>query len=281
LTRVGVAFIVETFVLENVNLKRKLSRPEYEQVAPALQRRLYELERVCWQEGISSIVVFEGWDAAGKGSCISALTQRLDPRGFKLHAIDSPRTFERSYPWLWRYWLKVPNRGEMVIFDRSWYRRVVDEYIDGAISLQQQQASLKDILEFERMLADDGTAVIKFFLHISKNEQKCRFKKIESDPLESWRITRQDWRRHKKYDEYFETFEEVLELTDSDASPWTIVEATSRWYARIKVFETIIAALEARMGGAAPPPSQDDEDARKDADLRSAMSTLEPEEAVP
>src|SRR5688500_1125563 len=129
-------------MLETINLKRKMSRAEYEETAPALQLRLYDLERACWQKGVSSIVVFEGWDASGKGGCISALTERLDPRGFKLYAINPPRTFENGYPRLWRFWLKLPNRGEMVILDRSWYGRVVDDHVEDDISPVDRRAAI-------------------------------------------------------------------------------------------------------------------------------------------
>jgi polyphosphate kinase 2 (PPK2 family) len=267
-------------MLESINLALKMSRKEYEQAVPALQLQLYDLERACWQNGVSSIVLFEGWDAAGKGGCTSALTQRLDPRGFKLHAINPPRTFEKEYPWLWRFWLKIPNRGEMVILDRSWYRRVLDEYVDGSVSQKERRAALKDIVEFERTLAEDGIVIVKFFLHISKKEQKSRFRKIEADPLESWRITKDDWQRHKQYDEYYEAIEEVLEVTESEFAPWTIVEATSRWHARVKVFQTLIPALEARLGSDAPQRTDKASVIGKDAELRAAMSTLEPEETV-
>jgi len=267
-------------MLETINLKRKMSRQDYEQAIPALQLRLYDLERACWQNGVSSIVVFEGWDAAGKGSCISALTQRLDPRGFKLYAINPPRTFEQGYPWLWRFWLKIPNRGEMVILDRSWYYRVIDDYVEGNISSRERRAAIKDIVEFERTLTDDGTAMVKFFLHISKKEQKSRFKKMEADPLESWRVNKEDWRRHKRYDRYYEAIEEVLEITESEFAPWTIVEATSRSYARAKVFQTLVPVLEARLGKDAPQRTESETVIHKDADLRAAMTTLEVGENV-
>src|SRR3954463_4375142 len=143
-------------MLENVNLKRKLSREECDRFLPGLQRRLYDLEKACWDQKISSIAVFEGWDAAGKGSAISTLTQRLDPRGFKVYATHLPRTLEQGYPWLWRFWLKVPNRGEMVIFDRSWYTRVLAERIEGLVSEHAWRTAYRDIVDFERMLADDG-----------------------------------------------------------------------------------------------------------------------------
>src|SRR5215207_5356811 len=135
-------------MLETINLDRKMSRVDYERSVPAQQLRLYDLERACWQKGVSSIVLFEGWDASGKGGCVSALTQRLDPRGFKLYAINPPRTFEQGYPWLWRFWLKIPNAGEMVILDRSWYRRVIDEHIEGNLNAAGQRSAIKDIVDF-------------------------------------------------------------------------------------------------------------------------------------
>lgn len=237
-------------MLENVNLSRKLEREAYEKVLPALQRRLYDLEKECWDRNIPSLVVIEGWDAAGKGSAISTLTQRLDPRGFKLYPIVPPRTYEMNRPWLYRFWLKVPNRGEMVIFDHSWYGRVLEERVEGLVPPKTWRQAYPDISEFERMLADDGTVIVKLFFHISKKEQAKRFRKIEQDPLESWHVTPEDWKRHKQYDQYVAAIEEMFERTESEYAPWTIIEATSKWYARNKFFETIIAALEARVAEA-------------------------------
>jgi polyphosphate kinase 2 (PPK2 family) len=258
-------------MLENINLKRKLSREEYKKALPALQRRLYELEKTCWDLGVPSVIVFEGWDAAGKGTTISTLTQRLDPRGFKLHPIVPPRTYEQQRPWLWRFWLKTPNRGEMVIFDHSWYGRVMEERVEGTTPEQLWREAYRDIVEFERMLADDGAVIIKFFLHISKKEQKQRFEAIEKDPLEAWRVTEADWARHKKYGQYLAAVEEMLEQTESEYAPWIIVEATSKWFARQKVFETIIAGMQKALGAKAPPPDEAD---GSDSDLREAMESL-------
>ena len=262
-------------MLENINLARSLSREEYKRTIPGLQRRLYDLEKSCWDEGASTIVVFEGWDAAGKGTTIATLTQRLDARGFKLYPIVPPRTYEQQRPWLWRFWLKVPNRGEMVIFDRSWYGRVLSERVESAVSERVWRGAFRDIVEFERMLADDGTTILKFFLHISKKEQKKRFRSIEADPLEAWRVSDEDWTRHKKYESYLTAAEEMLELTESEYAPWTIVEGTSKWYARKKVIETLIGAMEKRLGAKAPPPAEYAELNGKDADLRAAMESLE------
>lgn len=261
-------------MLENINLKRKLTREEYKVCLPGLQKRLYDLEKACWDNRVSSVVVFEGWDASGKGTAIATLTQRLDPRGFKLYPITAPRTYEQQRPWLWRFWLKAPNRGEMVIFDNSWYRRVLTERVENEIPEQAWRQAYRDIVDFERMLADDGTVLIKLFLHISKKEQKERFTAIQNDPLEAWRVTEEDWARHKKYDKYLAATEEMLELTESEYGPWTIVEATSKWYARKKVFDTIIAGMEKGLGANAPPRSEPTDANRKDADLREAMESL-------
>ena len=240
-------------MLENVNLKRRLSHEEYNQSLPALQRRLFDLEKACWDHKISSMVVVEGWDAAGKGGAIGALTQRLDPRGYKVYCTVPPRTYEQAFPWLWRFWLKVPNRGEMVIFDQSWYGRVLEERVTQAIDKPAWRAAFHDIVDFERMLADDGTVIVKFFLHIDQKTQKRRFRKIRANPLEAWRITRADRDRQRNYAQHLAAIEDMLELTECEYAPWTIVEATSRWWARKKMLETVIDALEHRLGRAAPP----------------------------
>lgn len=262
-------------MLENVNLRRKLSRTEYKEILPRLQRRLYDLEKACWDHRIPSVILFEGWDASGKGTAIATLTQRLDPRGFRMHATVLPRTYEQHRPWLWRFWLRVPNRGEMVIFDHSWYGRVLEKRVEGMIPDKAWRAAFRDIVEFERMLADDGTVIIKLFLHISKKEQKKRFQELEADPLERWRVTSADWERHKKYGQYLEAAEEMLELTEAEFAPWTIIEATWKWFARRKIFETIIRTLEARLGDKAPSDELTIEDDVKDSDVRAAMESLD------
>ena len=202
-------------MLENVNLKRKLSADEYNSILPGLQLRLYDLEKACWDLKIRSVIIFEGWDAAGKGSAIATVTQRLDPRGFKLHSITAPRSFELTRPWLWRFWLCMPDQGEMAIFDQSWYMRVLQERVEEMVPENDWRAAFSDIVDFERLLADDGVVIVKFFLHIGRKEQEKRFRKIEADPLESWRVTKEDWARHKRYREYLAAYEEMLERTDT------------------------------------------------------------------
>jgi polyphosphate kinase 2 (PPK2 family) len=161
----------------------------------------------------------------------------------------------------------------MVIFDHSWYGRVLEDRVEGTVPEKAWRDAYRDIVEFERMLADDGAAILKFFLHISQKEQKERFRTIENEPLEAWRVTDADWARHKKYAEYLSATEEMLELTESEFAPWTIVPATSKWHARQKIFETMIDAMEKRLGANAPPRGEVTDDA-KDAELREAMESL-------
>ncbi|MBN1401403.1 MAG: phosphate--AMP phosphotransferase, partial [Anaerolineae bacterium] len=240
-------------MLEKVDLTRKLAKAEYKALMPDLRNRLYDLQKACWDAHIPSVILFEGWDASGKGTTINYLTQRIDPRGFKLYAIQAPRTYETHMPWLWRFWLKLPNDGEMAIFDRSWYGRVLVERVEGLTPESQWTKAYRDIVDLERALADDGTVIIKFFLHISQREQRRRFKRLERDPLESWHVQPEDWEHHRKYDQYVLAIEEMLERTDTEWGPWTIVEATDRRWTRVKVFQTIIYRLEGALGARGLP----------------------------
>jgi polyphosphate kinase 2 (PPK2 family) len=231
-------------MLEKIDLTRAISKEEYKSRLPALQERLYELQLAASETGLASVIVFEGWDAAGKGTCINALTSRLEPRAFRLHVIQEPRPQEQHMPWLYRFWQRVPNYGQMALFDRSWYRRVLEERVQKIAPPDEWEQAYRDITDFERTLADDGYALVKLFLHIGKKEQKHRFRKAESDPLTCWQVQPGDWKRHRKYGKYLEATEEMLERTESEWGPWAIVEATDRYWTRIAVFEAIIRTLE-------------------------------------
>ena len=243
-------------MLEKVDLDTNLGKKEYKQLMPGLRNRLYALQKASWDHKIPVVIIFEGWDAAGKGTSIRTLTARLDPRGFKLYPIRAARTYEKKRPWLWRYWLKLPGRGEWAIFDRSWYGRVLVERVDGLTPEEEWRRAYRDIVDFERTISDDGCLIIKFWLHISKQEQKKRYKKLIQDPLTAWQVTAEDWDHHSKYDDYMLAVEEMLERTITEWGPWTIVEATDRYHTHVKIFQTIISALEERLAaipGALPP----------------------------
>ncbi len=234
-------------MLEKINLDRSLEKAQYKELMPVLKERLYQLQKASWDAKIPVAIVFEGWDAAGKGTSVRALTGRLDPRGFKLYGIQAPRTHEQQRPWLWRFWLRLPARGEWAIFDRSWYGRVLVERVESFTPESAWRRGYREIVEFERALSDDGCLFVKFFLHISRREQKKRFKKLTKDPLTAWQVTAEDWDHHSKYAEYTLAIEEMLELTETEWAPWTIVEATDRRHSRVKVFVAIISALESRL----------------------------------
>jgi polyphosphate:AMP phosphotransferase len=231
-------------MLEQVDLKQKLSRKEYRARIPALRDQLYELQKACSDAQMPVVVIFEGWDAVGKGDLIETLIRQLDPRGFKLYSIQEPRTYETHMPWLWRFWLKLPNYGQIAMFDQSWYRRVLVERVEGVTSETEWRKAYNDIVDLERAIADDGCVTIKFWLHIGKKEQKQRLEKLEKDPLTAWRVQPGDLKRHKQYDEYLMAVEEMLERTDTEWGPWSIVEATNRRWARVRIFETVIGRLD-------------------------------------
>ena len=257
-------------MLEALDLTLELPKAEYKQRLPELQIRLHRLQRACWEARLATVIVFEGWDAAGKGTAISKLTQRLEPRGFSLHAIREPRTFETHLPWLWRHWIKVPNWGEIAIFDRSWYGRVLVQRVEGTTPEVRWRRAYSDIVSFERTLADDRYRIIKFFLHISKEEQASRFRSLEADPRTAWHVEPEDWEHHENYDDYLLAVEEMLERTETEWGPWTLVEATDRHWVRIKIFETLIAAMEEHLedfGFELPPPVSSAATDEEDDDL--------------
>jgi polyphosphate kinase 2 (PPK2 family) len=231
-------------MLEKADLDKKMKRAEWRELRLPLQIRLYDLQKAAYDIGLPVIVLFEGWDASGKGSSISILTQHLDPRGFKVWSIRAARTSESNHPWLWRFWLKLPNRGEIAIFDRSWYGRVLVERVEKLTPEEAWRAAYRDILDLEQMLAEDGHVIVKFWLHISRDEQRRRLKLLERDPLQSWHVAPEDWEHHRKYDEYLRAAEEMLERTESEWGPWAIVEATDRQYTPWKVLSTVTDALD-------------------------------------
>jgi polyphosphate kinase 2 (PPK2 family) len=252
-------------MLEHVDLALSLSDAEWKKRRRLYRQRLYDLEKAAFDAGVATIVLFEGWDAAGKGTSIRQLTARLDPRGFVVHPIRAARTYEKRYPWLWRFWLKLPNYGQVAIFDRSWYGRVLVERVEKLAKKAEWQRAYNDIVEFERLLANDGYVMIKFFLHISQKEQRRRFKAVEADPLEAWHITEEDWDHHRRYDEWLVCYEEMLERTDTSFGPWTIVPATNRRYMLDTIYHTLIGAMSDRLEDLdALPPEISVEEAEAD-----------------
>jgi len=238
-------------MLETLDLDKKIEKDAYDKSFPELRDQLRSLQRQAFEAKLPVCVVFEGWDAAGKGDSIQKLVERLDPRGVKVHPISAPLPEEKLRPFLWRFWTKVPGRGEMAVFDRSWYGRVLVERVDKLIEPGEWQSAYNEIVQFERMLTDDGMVLVKLWLHISEKEQKKRFKEIEKSKYDSWKVTKEDWEHHKQYDDYLEAAEAMLERTSTAYAPWTIVEATDKRYRLIKVFKAIADAIQTALNAKA------------------------------
>lgn len=230
-------------MLEKIDLKKKLSRKEYNLVMDELAPQLALLQRECKTAGIPILIVFEGWGASGKGTLINQLIAPLDPRGFKVFTLHKISEEEAMRPFLWRFWTKIPAKGRIHIFDRSWYRRVLADRMEGITSAKENVDVLGEILNFEEELVDDGMVIIKFFLHISKDEQKKRFKNLEESNKTSWRINKQDWNQNKHYDKYLTVFDDVIAKTDTDFASWTIIEANNKEYATSKIIVTVVDRL--------------------------------------
>jgi polyphosphate kinase 2 (PPK2 family) len=240
-------------MLEKVDLTLSVPKAAYKRRIGQLQERLYDLVHAAFQRQIPAMIVFEGWAAAGKGGTINTLTERLDPRGVRVVPISPPRTSETRYPWMWRYWQRIPAYGQTIIYDTSWYRRVLTDRVGGAVKKSVWKEAYQDIVEFEEMLGTEGTLIRKFWLQISRKEQKRRFRKLLGSKLTAWQVTGEDAAQHKSYDRYAEAVEEMLARTDFPHAPWVIVEATDRYHTRIRVFEEIVRAFEDRLAAHVPP----------------------------
>lgn len=230
-------------MLEDIDLGKNFSKEEYKSVMPALQVRIAELQRKAKEKGIPIIIVFEGWDTAGKGVLINELVTTLDPRGFRLYSSRGKNDEAKNRPYLWKFWPQIPARGRITIFEKSWYNGIINSELQG-----ETQKNWLDIAShlnnFERQLHEDGYVIIKLFLHISKKEQRKRLDALQIDPDTSWVVTKDMRKRHKKYKELATIYEKVIEKTDSGHAPWTIIEATNKNFAKIKIFNTIIDAID-------------------------------------
>ena len=231
-------------MLETLDLKKQLSKSAYQKQMDDLQERLRGLQYAAQKAELPVAVCLEGWDCAGKGRVIKKLVERLDPRLFRVHHGSPPTPLEQRYHFLWRYQTKLPNDGEMAVFDHSWYGRVLVERCDKLVKKAEWRAAYEQINQFERWLADDGQVLIKFWMHISKKEQKVRFRETRRDPLLKWKITKEYERHHKQYKRWVKAVEEMLARTSTPHAPWTLVEAEDARWARVKVFETIVRRLE-------------------------------------
>jgi len=206
-----------------------------------------DLEHEVYKKRLSVIMVYEGWDAAGKGGNIKRLLKMMDPRGYEVIPIAAPNDIEKAHHYLWRFWKAIPKAGHIAIFDRSWYGRVMVERVEGFCIEEEWKKAYREINEMEEQLVNFGTVLIKFWLQVDRAEQLKRFKERQQNPHKQWKITDEDWRNRKKWIQYKTAVDEMLLRTSTSYAPWTIIESNSKLYARIKVLKTVIEEIEKKL----------------------------------
>jgi polyphosphate kinase 2 (PPK2 family) len=248
--------------LDEVDLTQKLGRKEEAKALKELGHRLAQLRLTLGgligecELGPPLVVVFEGSDASGKGGAIKRLVAPLDPRHVRVSQFAAPTADEKRHHFLGRFWPALPGWGGMTVFDRSWYGRVLVERVEGFASEEEWCRGYEEIVSFEKSLADEGSIIVKFWLHVSSDEQLKRFESRAEDPLKSWKLTDEDWRNREKLPQYAEAVEEMLERTDRPCARWRVIPAEFKRFARVEVMRLTIEEIEAgmRRAGQEPPP---------------------------
>jgi polyphosphate kinase 2 (PPK2 family) len=234
-------------VLDQVDLSLALAKKTFKSDIAKLQGRLHVLERRAYDRGISTIAVFEGWDAAGKGGAIRRVTAALDARWYQVIPIAAPTDEERAHHYLWRFWRHLPRAGRLTIYDRSWYGRVLVERVEGFAARDDWMRAYSEINQFEEQIIDRGFVVVKYWLHISPEEQLRRFKVREREAHKRWKIGQEDWRNRKKWSDYELAVTDMVARTSTSHAPWTIVEGNDKYHARVKVLDVLCDRLEKRL----------------------------------
>ena len=229
--------------LDKVEMDVEFDKATYGHTLAELQYQLKELSLAYGRQRMRSVVVFEGQDAAGKGGTIRRMSWPLDPRMLKVWPISAPNADEKEDHYLARFWRRLPRAGQMVIFDRSWYGRVLVERVEGFAHEAEWRRAYGEINEFERMLGDDGVRLVKIFLHITPDEQLARFRARFRDPFKRWKLSEEDLRNRGKWDDYAIATNEMFARTSTDAHPWTVIAANNKHYARLKTIGAIVERL--------------------------------------
>jgi polyphosphate kinase 2 (PPK2 family) len=224
-------------------MSKDIDTKSYLDELEAHQTRLRTIQQAYLFSGDSAVIVFEGWDAAGKGGTIRLMSAALDPRGFKVWPIAAPRRYHLERHYLLRFWERLPPNGAISVFDRSWYGRLLVERVEGFATPAQWGRAFDEINDFERLLTDDHMRIIKFFLHITPDEQLRRFEARLRNPMKRWKLSYEDFRNRKKWDEYEEATNEMLERTSTRRAPWHLIPANDKKWARIEILKTITETL--------------------------------------
>ncbi|MEZ5354281.1 MAG: hypothetical protein R2762_16715 [Bryobacteraceae bacterium] len=235
-------------MLETLDLTRSLERKEYATELARRQIQLRELGLQVYLKKRPVVIVFEGWDAAGKGGTIKRITEKLDPRGYTVYPISAPHGEDRTRHYLYRFWRRVPERGQIAIFDRSWYGRVLVERVEGFATEGEWKRAFKEINSFERQLAEFGAIVVKFWMQISREEQLRRFEERQRVGYKAWKLTAEDWRNRDKWHLYEDAVEEMLLRTSTRTAGWHLVEANNKYWARVKTLSILVDALSQGLG---------------------------------
>ncbi|HVU23736.1 MAG TPA: polyphosphate:AMP phosphotransferase [Opitutus sp.] len=233
--------------LASVDLTQKLSSSDYRHELAALQHRLSQLAWKAQCKGVSTVLAFEGWDAAGKGSAIRRVTQAMDPRLFRVIGIAAPNDEERAHHYLWRFWRHVPRAGFTAIFDRTWYGRVLVERVEGFATAAEWGRAYDEINAFEEQLAAGGIVLCKFWIHVSPAEQLRRFKERETVAYKRYKITDEDWRNREKWPAYARAVDDMIARCHTPHAPWTLVAGDDKRFARVQILKTVVARLEAAL----------------------------------
>ncbi|NYJ04255.1 polyphosphate kinase 2 family protein [Petropleomorpha daqingensis] len=239
--------------LEDVDLSHKLSKSEEKKQLKAAQKRLVHLRLLLGgligpgEIGPPLLVLFEGWDASGKGGAIKRLTERLDPRHVRVRSFSAPTYDEKRHHFLWRFWPVLPGWGGMAVLDRTWYGRVLVERVEGYAPAEAWRRAYGEIVDLEDTLAAEGMIIVKFWLHLSPQEQLRRFESRRDDPYRAWKLTDEDWRNRGKHEEYAAAVEEMIERTDTTVAPWHVIAAEDKRWARVAVVRTVCEAIEAAL----------------------------------
>jgi polyphosphate kinase 2 (PPK2 family) len=234
-------------MLESVDLTLTVTTEEYAEKIKKYQYKLVSLQQKIRAKNIPVMIMFEGWDASGKGGCIKRITEGLDPRGVRVWPIGAPNDTEKQYHYLWRFWKDIPAAGQIVIFDRSWYGRVLVERVEKLTPAKIWKLGYEEIRDFEKTLSDSGMVIVKFWMQISKDEQLRRFKKRESDPIKQWKIGPDDWRNRDKWGEYEKAAEDMFKETNRLCAPWHLISAESKNNARLETCKILIDAIEEKL----------------------------------
>jgi polyphosphate kinase 2 (PPK2 family) len=230
-------------MLETLDLTRKLDREAYVREVTARQIQLRELGYQVYLQKRPVIILFEGWDASGKGGAIKRTTEKLDPRGYVVYSIAAPQGEDKTRHYLYRFWRRLPERGQIAVFDRTWYGRVLVERVEGFAAEAEWKRAYKEINSFERQLKDFGIILAKFWIHISREEQLRRFEERKAIGYKAWKLTDEDWRNRQKWGAYQEAVEEMLVKTSTRTAPWCLVEGNDKYWARTKVLSRLVEIL--------------------------------------